>query len=320
MATLAYYGSLRWPLTIVELSERMIPCGRLGHAGPAETMSVGEIVSAVARLVETGRVRADSGLFTVGDAPGDIVRYRIARDSLSSEKWRAMLGRAWWLQCVPYVRLLSAGGSLAMGSSGPQSDWDVFAVVEAGRLYTARAGLLLVAFCMGRLRTKRMRTAPDRFCFNHIITTDGLAIRHRSLFTAHALSWLVPFYDPHGYAKRLRQANLWISDYVTSTGSDAFIRRTLVRSRLLSVVRRCIEMTLNTFVGSMVERIVRRWMRARVAADPATAARGGRIVADEYELEFHPRSFELVALRRYNAALAQFGMGQYAERDSGLTH
>jgi hypothetical protein len=59
-------------------------------------------------------------------------------------------------------------------------------------------------------------------------------------------------------------------------------------------------------------------MQRRIHREPATHEKGGRIVADDRELEFHPHSFEAVALSRYNAALTRLGLGQYAERDSGL--
>ena len=110
-------------------------------------------------------------------------------------------------------------------------------------------GLLAAARLMGRLRTKRMRTAPDRFCFNHIVTTDGLSIRHRSLFTAHALAWLVPVYDPWGYAARLQQANEWTSGFTSTHGCHDFVHRSVRHSRFLSGVRRTIELVLNTFIG-----------------------------------------------------------------------
>jgi hypothetical protein len=196
----------------------------------------------------------------------------------------------------------------------------VFAVVQARRLYMARLGLLLAARMQGRLRTKRMRSAPDHFCFNHIITTDGLAIWHRSLFMAHSLAWMIPFYDPYAYAPRLREANGWVAGYVAECGNVFSERRMLHGSRVLTVVRHIAELILNTPLGDALEYLIRRWMQRRIAQEPLTYERGGRIVADTRELEFHPRSFEAVALTRYNASLGRLGLGQYAEHDSGLTH
>ncbi len=312
LATLAYYGALRWPLTVVELAEHMIPCGGDLH-------SFGSLVASLELLEVAGRVRGESGLYVVGDVPANIADYRVSRQATSADKWRAMLSSARWLPVVPYVRMMSASGSLAMGSSALESDWDMFVIVRSGRLYTARLGLLAVAWLCGRLRTKRMKTAPDRFCFNHIITTDSLSMRHRSLYTAQAISCLVPFYDSWGYAARFRQANAWVGDYSASAGGGFYVRRELSHSRFLGAIRWWGEVFLNTFIGTLIERGLRRWMQARIRANPETHRAGGRIIADDRELEFHPRSFEAVALARYNETLTRIGLGQYRQRDSGLT-
>jgi hypothetical protein len=194
----------------------------------------------------------------------------------------------------------------------------VFVIAQEDRLYTTRFGLLGIAWVMRRLRTKRMRTAPDRFCFNHLITTDGLSLKYRSLFMAHAMAWLIPLYDPFRYVPRLRQANQWVSDYVADGGGELFVRRAIATSNMLQAVRRCAEAILATPLGDGIEALLRRWMQSRIAAEPATHQAGGRVVADRRTLEFHPRSFEATALARYNISLGRSGLGAYTERDSGL--
>lgn len=294
LATRAYYDAIGFSLTPVELYVRLIPLSKSIHP------SLGDMI---ARL-PTATMTIDS---------------RICQQKECTQKWRHMLRCAWWLQVVPYVRALFASGSLALGNVEPSSDWDVFGVMQDGRLYTARAGLLCTTWCMRRLRTKHMQVAPDRFCFNHLITTRGLVIRHRSIFTAHTLAWLVPMWDPNGYGARIRQANLWMNEWTLQTGDTHFVRRSVKRSRVLGAVQVCAELVLNTFIGSLLERILRRWMQGRIARDPITRTRGGRVIADDRELEFHPHSFETTVLERYNAALVRLGLGQYRERDSGLT-
>ena len=49
-----------------------------------------------------------------------------------------------------------------------------------------------------------------------------------------------------------------------------------------------------------------------------TYERGGRVIADEKEIEFHPRSFEATVMRHYNDALGRFGLDGFAERDVAL--
>lgn len=317
-ATLAYYGALRRPLTLVELCVRLIPSAWLGYHGSRP--SLGDIASHVDTLVTAGTADTEYGLYALSDISDGFGQRFVRCQKESAQKYQRMLKYAWWLQAVPYVRTLAASGSLALGSTSSESDWDMFVIVKSGRLYTARAGLLLAAALMGRLRTKRMRVAPDKFCFNHYITTDGLALRHRSMFTAHAMAWLIPVFDPYHYLRKLGQANQWIYDYSSEAGDSEFVRRSVSYSRTLSIVRRILEILLDTFAGVVLERSLRVWMQRRINREPATHERGGRIVADEHELEFHPHSFETVALARYNATLARWGMGQYAEHDSGLVH
>ncbi len=311
LATLAYYGALRWPLTLLEIAERRVD----GDGAPHD---LGRLMATLERFVERGYVRTQAGLYVIGDAPRDIREHRVSRQATSADKLHAMVRSTRWLHVVPYVRTLAASGSLAMSASSPLSDWDVFAIVQAGRLYTARAGLLAVAWLLGRLRTKSMRTAPDRFCFNHLITTEALALRHRSIFTAHALAWMVPIYDPWQYAARLRQANHWVHEYTATAMGSSFIRRDVVASRALRGVRRLAELVLNSPVGDLLEYTLRRWMQARIARNPLTTALGGRVISDTRELEFHPRSFEVTALARYNATLRRLGLEQFVAHDSGL--
>lgn len=318
IATLAYYGAFGWPLTLMELREKLIPAARLG--GTTRTYLTSDILERLEVLGKIGTVACEHGLYHVVPAPEDFGDRRIAQEKIWAQKWKRMLHRARWLQVVPFVRAVCASGSLAVGNMSEKSDWDVFVVARAGRLYTARIGLLAVAWLMRALRTKNNPDTKDKFCFNHYVATAGLPIRHRSMYVAHGLAALVPVYDPSFYIQRLWQANQWIGDYVSHSAGAAYARRTLRPSRVLGLVRICGEAILRTPLGWVLERSMSAWQRRRIAREPATYAVGGRVVANEREIEFHPRSFETVALARYNAVLERFGMGQYAERDSGLTH
>lgn len=317
IATLAYYGSFAWPLTLMDIRERLIPVSRLG--GRDAPVSVSDILGRLDVLTAIGTVVHRSGMYALSGVPEDLDVRRIEQEKIWAQKWRQMLRRAWWLQAVPYVRALCASGSLALGNMSEQSDWDVFVIARAGRLYTARTGLLAIAWLMGALRTKGMRSASDRFCFNHYVTTDGMAIRHRSIYMAHGLAALVPVIDRGQYLERLWQANRWMGDCLSAPDRAEFIRRSVRPSRALGAIRWTAELILDTPVGALVERILRTWQQRRIARTPATHERGGRVIADDRELEFHPRSFETVALARYHAAIEHYGMGAYRERDSGLT-
>jgi len=316
-ATLAYYGALQWPLTAMEVAQRLVPPRRIGE--PDSVPTVGAVIAALDALTTGGDAVRRGGLYGSPDLPERSFAGRLEREQETERKWRRMRRYIPWLVMAPYVQALLASGSLAMGSAGPDSDWDMFVVVRAGRLYTARAFLLGLTWLTGRLRTKRHRVAPDRFCFNHYVTTDGLAFRHRGIFTAHALANLVPVHDPAHYAARLRQANAWADAYIALPGPLAAAHREAPRPRAAAAVRWLLEAVLNTPLGDALERLLRRWQQRRIAREPVTRERGGRVVADDRELEFHPHSLEVTVLDRYNRALARMDLGRFAEPDSGLT-
>ena len=110
-----------------------------------------------------------------------------------------------------------------------------------------------------------------------------------------------------------------MSDFVPIPTSSEYVRRSVVPSSALWVIRAFKELLLTGVPGNILERILRLWQRRRIRRTPATHERGGRVTANDRELEFHPHSFEAVAVARYNAALERFGLGAYPERDSGLT-
>lgn len=318
LATLAYYDGLGLPLTLMELHERLIPAERLG--GRPIDPKISEVLERLGVLCAIGTVLQEDGLYVLGGAPEGFGTRRIEQEKIWAQKWRHMLRKAWWLQAVPFVRGIYASGSLAVGNTSATSDWDIFIVAQGGRLYTTRIGLLATAWLLRALRTKHDQTASDKFCFNHYVTTNGLSMRHRSIYVAHGLAVLVPIHNPHRYLERLWQANQWIGDFRPMPVQADVVRRSVRPSSLLNAIRRTFEYILSAIIGAALEQILRSWQKRRIAREPVTHERGGRIIADDRELEFHPRSFEAVALGRYNAAMERFGMGSHVEHDSGLRH
>jgi hypothetical protein len=93
-----------------------------------------------------------------------------------------------------------------------------------------------------------------------------------------------------------------------------YVRRSVHPSPILNLIKR-----VGEWIFGWLETPLRRWQQHRIAREPATHEKGGRVVATDRELEFHPRSFEAIALARYNTALDAIGLGVHREQDSGLT-
>jgi hypothetical protein len=318
IATIGFAGASAWPLTLMDIHERLVPCSRFG----GKTISrptIAEILQRLDALKAEGVISSALGMYALGDVDPHIFSARVDREKHCVQKWRRMRRAAWWLQAVPYVEALIASGSLALGNTGPESDWDVFVIARTGRLYTARTGLLFIAAAMGRLRTKHDSVASDKFCFNQYVTTEHLTIQHRSIYGAHALAMLTPVYDPRGWLERFRRANQWTLDWIPLTAGQHAIHRPVRHSWLLGQIRRMLEWLLDSRGGDWVERRLAGWQRRRIMREPATHEPGGRVIADERMMEFHPHSAEVAVMSAYNLMLQRHGMGAYAEQDSGLT-
>ena len=64
---------------------------------------------------------------------------------------------------------------------------------------------------------------------------------------------------------------------------------------------------------------MKKYQQYRIRSNPVTYEKGGRIVFNDGELEFHPHSFERIVVDKYNVGLKKLGILGAVERDSGLT-
>ena len=99
-----------------------------------------------------------------------------------------------------------------------------------------------------------------------------------------------------------------------------FVRRSVKPSIALRSIAVLGESFLNNKLGNLLERFLKKYQHWRIRANPVTYEKGGRIIFDDGELEFHPHSFEAKAIDRYNRALRDLGIiPLQEEKDSGLT-
>ncbi len=337
LATLVYYDIIDFPLTMFEVRKYLINPGRfcslrsdLGTSLRSDlgviSISLGQVSQELDDLVSAGLAGSKNGFYFL---PGRDALYelRIEREKIAAQKWKKFLRIAKWFQAVPYLKTTLASGSLAINNTGHESDFDVLSVVKSGRLYTCRLFLCFVASLFGARRTRYERTAPDKFCFNHYITDNNLNIKHESLYNAQTYVNLKPVLVKDDIFSRFYADNNWIGEYVynfsrsdlrNSLRSDLGIRSISSNSTLLAVAKLG-ELILNSPIGSLVELLAKRYQQKRIKQNPATYESGGRVVFNDNELEFHPRSFEAFAIDKYNKGLKQLGIISYAEeKDSGL--
>lgn len=321
LATLVLYDAFTLPLTAMGVYERLINPARFSKNGSlGKQDGLTDVMEMLDALAEQGKIASQNGFYFL---PGGRVSYEdaIRREKISAQKWKKLAHLVRYLRCVPFLRAIFASGSMALGNPDEQSDFDVVVVARAGRLYTCRLLLSLAASLLGARRTRREHVAPNKLCFNHYLTDSTLAIKNHSLYTAAIYNDLVPVIAGDGFVERFYAENSWLSSYfVRVPVRRAHIRKRVAPSRALRLVQGAGELLLSGRAGDIVERILKRWQQSRIFANPATSAPGGRVIADDTHLEFHPYSAETAILEEYNAATERLGaFWNYREGDSGLT-
>ena len=159
--------------------------------------------------------------------------------------------------------------------------------------------------------------APDKLCFNHYLADNNLELTHKSLYIAQSLNNMRPIIAYDNMLDDFSGANKWAHFYCYNFKSPSEYRRTRVSSMMISFSKFG-EAILNNVVGDLMEKFLRNVQQKRIKNNPATYESGGRIVFNENELEFHPRSFERVVIDNYNNKLKKIGVLGIIEKDSGL--
>ena len=298
----------------------MINPNRLSGNPILEIISLGQVADELDKLVNGGFVGSKNGFYFL---PGRDALYelRIEREKIAAQKWKKFLRIAKWFQAVPYLRAVLASGSLAINNTGHESDFDVLSVAKSGRLYTCRIFLCLAASLFRARRTRYERSAPDEFCFNHYITDGNLNIKHESLYNAQTYANLKPILVDNGIFSRFYVENIWLNKYLYNfKPAEEFVLRKVSSNFFLLSIAGAGEFILNSSLGDKIENWAKRYQQKRIKNNPSTYEPGGRIVFNDNELEFHPRSFEAFAIDKYNKELKRLGIIPHAEeKDSGLT-
>ena len=323
LATLAYYDVLDFPLTLSEIYNYLINPEKLSvHRNGKSSVfdiKVLDIAVELDNMARTGVIGRKNDFYFLSGRDA-LIRLRIEREKIATQKWKKLLRIAKWFQTVPYLRGIMVSGSLAINNTSDESDFDVLVVAKSGRLYTCRIFLSLVASLFGSRRTRYQKIAPDKFCFNHYITDGNLNINHESLFNAQAYINLKPVMVEDDLMDKFYMENNWLGKYIHNFAFNKVNKEYLLgREGVFCVLAKFLEIIFNSKVGDWIEILAKKYQQKRIKNNPVTYESGGRVIFNDTELEFHPHSFELFAINQYNKKLKQLGIIQHVEeKDSGL--
>lgn len=319
VATLAYYDIFDFPLTLFEIDKYLIHPSRFTrHSDASKKHSLEDLLKELDDLIISRVISEKNGFYTLSGRQ-ELWAVRVEREKIAAQKWKRFLRLSRKLAWIPFLQSFMASGSLAIENTVPQSDYDVFVVTSANRLYSCRLFLWLATSLMGVRRGRFDKVAPDKLCFNHYVSETGLAIEYHSLYTAQVYSSLQPVLDTKKVMDRFYEENIWLSEYLVNIRNDQH-DRVIYPGWLSKLFRSILETILWGSIGNLFENICRKYQQRRIADNPMTYESRGRVIFTDRVLEFHPRSFEAIVIERYNAALRRLGVVPLVpETDSGLS-
>lgn len=197
LSALAYSDIFDHPLTLDELHKFLtIPAARDDIETCASQMEM---------------VSFKDGYYFLADRP-EIIEIRKQREAASRKAFNRAMHYGRIMGKLPFVRMVAMTGSLAMLNLSKNNDMDYMLVAQPGRVWTARAFVLL----FGRL----VRLVGDVICPNVIVSEDALEWTVKNLYTAREIAQMIPVSGGDVFQK-LRVANLWTLEILPNTHSKA---------------------------------------------------------------------------------------------------
>ena len=323
IATLVYAQIKQWPLTTWEIFQYLINPRRIsGNYFLKENglIRLRLIYNHLERLAEKGIIFERDGFYGLRKlSRNDAAKKRIQHDKTSDKKIKRARRIINYLKYFPFVRGIFLSGSLAFGWARRGSDIDLLIITTERHLWTVRfflSGLLII---LGLKRSKQK--IEDRLCLNHFITAKTLKIPLYSLYNAQTYSHLIPLFGEDALIKSFFKQNAWLKQYL-------FLARETRRQEDLRrkqfgcygrIIQGFFELVLIFLGGGLLEQFLRRIQIYYIKKNPLTYQRGGRVVVDEAQIEFHPNSPEKKVIKKYNRILSRLNLFSFKpEHDSGL--
>jgi hypothetical protein len=174
-----------------------------------------------------------------------IVATRKRRAETASQLWPKAIRYGRIIASLPFVRMVTVTGSLAMDNTEDGKDIDFMIVTQKGYLWICRAMALVLA------RIARLEGVT--LCPNYLVTENALELEERSLYVARELAQMIPLSGMEVY-ERIRCLNSWMDEYLPNAQGAAQLPAGIRPIKTPFLFQRVMELTLKILPASWFER------------------------------------------------------------------
>jgi hypothetical protein len=157
-----------------------------------------EVEGAVESLVPHRLARVNGLICLAGRE--ELAEVRREREAVAEELWPMALRCGRSVARLPWVRMVSLTGALAMDNVDKGSDVDLLIVTEPGRVWICRFFVIQLV--------RYFRLQGVELCPNWLLSTERLELEDRGFHSARELTQMVPLAGPDIY-HRMRELNRW---------------------------------------------------------------------------------------------------------------
>jgi len=202
----------------------------------------------VCRVLDADRRFVKEGDYFTLPGRSELVILRKKRELRSQELLPSALAYGRVIGRLPFIRMVALTGSLAVHNVSNDFDFDYMLLTKPGRLWTARAFVLL----FGRWT----RLQGHIICPNLIISENSLSWRQRDLYSARDFCQMIPIAGLDVYQKLMR-ANPWVGEFLPNAYAE--VVDIPVDKKRLNFTQNILEYLLRGSLGDRLE----RWEMAR---------------------------------------------------------
>lgn len=278
LTTLVYYDILDYPLTSFELWKYLIR-----HNGAEKKeYKIEDIIAELENEELRKKIEEYRGFYFLKGRQ-DLVQQRIENNKIAEKKFKRVRRIVKILRFIPFVRMVSVTGTLAMKNTEKSSDLDLLVVLKYGHIFTGRTLVTLVTHMLGVRRYGRK--ISNRICLNFFITDESLKVNIKDLFSSSEYYFIWPMFGEEVFRK-FQEENDWIGAFRENYVLEEIANLKLIKDDRFSKIIRNLEEKVFSF--RFVENWLKNWQTKRIQRDPRTHFDGSMVMADDNALIFLP--------------------------------
>lgn len=314
LATIVYFDCFDHALSLDDLFKFLVSLKHLNLS--SDSVSLAEISELLKKDNLKKYISTQDNLYFLKGRE-KLVVLRKEREKISAKHFKILKKYLSLFSALIFVRGLSLSGSFAIENIREDSDWDLFFLVQKGRLYTAAFGVSFLAALFFRKWQKF--GFKNIFCLNHFVASDGTQMPSRSIYEAAEFLKMKPVFNEENHFENFIQCNKkWMEDYFSHVDVK-FGKREIKNTPCLLWVKKIKERLLQGRAGDLLEKMFKKIIVSRIEKNKKKLTGLGRIVLDDKQIEYHPLSPQKEIIENYNATMKRLGFEDLAkEKNSGF--